>query len=222
MLTVTCPPEMSAKLLFYQPVSVVCWILGLSFLCSWLKLVRTQNRPPSTFYCLTKFDWILPLFFLQDLCSIGITALGPRKKIVHSLRELRGDVMMAGEVKTDVSKNVGDETKMGTNKLITDYFRGHFSERNRGSTASRGQNEPRRSRPDSAQGNILGKCRVRNGKQKDIPLWCCIPGTPFRVVNFHVSNHWCWYIILLLIISCYLILQCPCYDRVARSTGSMR
>ncbi|CAA2956486.1 DNA cross-link repair SNM1 [Olea europaea subsp. europaea] len=142
-----------------------------------------------------EIDWdTLQCLTDEDLCSIGITALGPRKKIVHSLRELRGDVMMAGEVKTDVSKNVGDETKMGTNKLITDYFRGHFSERNRGSTASRGQNEPRRSRPDSAQGNILGKCRVRNGKQKDIPLWCCIPGTPFRVDAFKYlrreCSHW--------------------------------
>ncbi|KAL2517580.1 sterile alpha motif (SAM) domain-containing protein [Abeliophyllum distichum] len=167
--------------------------LDVSHVLEWLRNLGLAKY--EDVFMREEIDWdTLQCLTDEDLCSIGITALGPRKKIVHALRELRKDVMMAVEVKTDVSKNVAGETKMGTNKLITDYFSGHFSERNRGGTTSNGQKEARRSQPRSAQRSMLGKSRVRNGKQKDIPLWCCIPGTPFRVDAFKYlrreCSHW--------------------------------
>lgn len=124
------------------------------------------------------------IVFWQDLCSIGITTLGPRKKILHALRELRSELTRTVEPNNDDSKSVAHETKLGTNKLITDYFSGPLSERKRGGIATNGQSNARRSQANITHRSIERKHHFRNGKQKDVPLWCCIPGTPFRVVNF--------------------------------------
>lgn len=132
-------------------------------------------------------EWIV---LWQDLCSIGITTLGPRKKILHALRELKNDndLTRTVETKTDVSKVVADETRLGTNKLITDYFSGPLFGRKRGGINTNEQNNVRRSQAElrsqqnSTHKSIKRKDRIRNGKQKDVPSWCCVPGTPFRVV----------------------------------------
>ncbi|KAL2236927.1 UNVERIFIED_CONTAM: DNA cross-link repair 1A protein [Sesamum indicum] len=124
----------------------------------------------------------------DDLCSIGITALGPRKKILHALRELRNNSTRALEPNTDVSKGIADESKLGTNKLITDYFSGPLSERKRGGDTTNVQNNVRRSQAISTHRSIQRDDRVRKGKQKDVPLWCCIPGTPFRVVTTSIAS----------------------------------
>ncbi|KAL3844090.1 hypothetical protein ACJIZ3_001493 [Penstemon smallii] len=142
-----------------------------------------------------EIDWdALQWLKEEDLCSIGITALGPRKKIVHALGELRNDLCRTVEIKEDVSKGVADETKLGKTKLITDYFQGPLSERKKGSITSTAQNIARRSHTDSAQKSVQGKGRGRNGKQKDVPLWCSIPGTTFRVDAFKYlrrdCSHW--------------------------------
>ncbi|KAG8375453.1 hypothetical protein BUALT_Bualt10G0101500 [Buddleja alternifolia] len=145
-----------------------------------------------------EIDWdALQWLTEEDLCSIGITALGPRKKILHSLRELRDDSTRTVEPKTDGSKGVADETKLVANKLITDFFSGPPSERRRGNVTSNGQNgqnNVKRRQVESTCKGIEGKGRVRNGKQKDVPLWCCIPGTPFRVDAFKYLrrdfSHW--------------------------------
>ncbi|KAK6158793.1 hypothetical protein DH2020_006107 [Rehmannia glutinosa] len=131
----------------------------------------------------------------EDLCDIGITTLGPRKKILCALKELRNDLSRNVEPKTDVSRGVTDETKLGTNKLITDYFSGPLSERKRGGITTNGQNNvTRRSRANSAKRSIERKDRLRNGKQKNAPSWCCVPGTPFRVDAFKYlrrdCSHW--------------------------------
>ncbi|KAI3468334.1 hypothetical protein Pfo_024997, partial [Paulownia fortunei] len=142
-----------------------------------------------------EIDWdALQWLTEEDLCSIGITMLGPRKKILHALRDLRNDLTRTVEPKIDVSKCVADETKLGTNKLITDYFSGPLSERKRGGITANGQNNIRRSQANSTHRSIERKDRFRNGKQKDVPSWCCIPGTPFRVDAFKYlrrdCSHW--------------------------------
>ncbi|XP_011081952.1 DNA cross-link repair protein SNM1 [Sesamum indicum] len=142
-----------------------------------------------------EIDWkALQWLTEEDLCSIGITALGPRKKILHALRELRNNSTRALEPNTDVSKGIADESKLGTNKLITDYFSGPLSERKRGGDTTNVQNNVRRSQAISTHRSIQRDDRVRKGKQKDVPLWCCIPGTPFRVDAFKYlrrdCSHW--------------------------------
>ncbi|KAL0312096.1 UNVERIFIED_CONTAM: DNA cross-link repair 1A protein [Sesamum radiatum] len=142
-----------------------------------------------------EIDWkALQWLTEEDLCGIGITALGPRKKILHALRELRNNSTRAVEPKADVSKGIADESKLGTNKLITDYFSGPLSERKRGGDTTNVKNNVRRSRAISTHRSIQRNDHVRKGKQKDVPLWCCIPGTPFRVDAFKYlrrdCSHW--------------------------------
>lgn len=140
-------------------------------------------------------------FFLQDLFSIGVTALGPRKKIVHALSELRKGGSCAAEphmdhprhekgsaksskrkMQTELSKVADDETtKPAANKLITDYFPGYVSDRKKVCTPTRGQDRSDKGQSSSGRRPVQ-KNNVKNGKLKDIPSWCCIPGTPFRVV----------------------------------------
>ncbi|KAL3650903.1 hypothetical protein CASFOL_007306 [Castilleja foliolosa] len=153
----------------------------------------------------------------EDLCSIGITTIGPRKKILHAIRELRNDSSRATEPtkdvsnsladenklitnklitdylpKTDVSKGVADENKLGTNKLITDYFSGPPSARKRGGVTTNGQNNVTGSSENSTKRIVERK--GWNGKQKNAPSWCCIPGTTFRVDAFKYlrkdCSHW--------------------------------
>ncbi|KAL0330846.1 UNVERIFIED_CONTAM: DNA cross-link repair 1A protein [Sesamum angustifolium] len=141
-----------------------------------------------------EIDWkALQWLTEEDLCGIGITALGPRKKILHALRELRNNSTRAVEPKADLSKGIADESKLGTNKLITDYFSGPLSERKRGGDTTNIQNNVRRSQAISTHRSIQRNDRVRKGKQKDVPLWCCIPGTPFRVDAFKYLRRDCFH-----------------------------
>lgn len=121
---------------------------------------------------------------MQDLFSIGVTALGPRKKIIHALSGLRKENNK--EVDRDPANSktvVDDSSKIAANKLITDFFPGFVAQkRNRNSTPSR-RNEVEKSRSSSRNGRSAVKNNARKGKLRDIPVWCCIPETPFRVVN---------------------------------------
>ncbi|KAI3715354.1 hypothetical protein L6452_22334 [Arctium lappa] len=114
----------------------------------------------------------------EDLCKIGITALGPRKKIVHALSELRTE----GSAEVNIPEKVAHkETKMVTNKLITDFFPGFVRKVKKSCTtgAQVGKN-------NSNDGNKRGgvKANFSNKKLRDIPSWCSITGTPFRVDAF--------------------------------------
>lgn len=149
---------------------------------------------------------------MQDLFSIGVTALGPRKKIIHALSGLRKDNKK--EVDTDPANSkfvVDDSSKIAANKLITDFFPGFVAQkRNRNSTPS-GRNEVEKSRSSSRNGRSAVKNNARKGKQlRDIPVWCCIPETPFRVVNCPQTvrgiffrtfkDHFLVYIIIIVLI----------------------
>lgn len=87
------------------------------------------------------------------------------------------------ETEADAPKSAADEAKPGVNKLITDYFLGPPSERKRVKVATNGQSCATRSQANITPKSIQKKDRIRNGKQKDTPSWCIIPGTQFRVVN---------------------------------------
>ncbi|CAK9170578.1 unnamed protein product [Ilex paraguariensis] len=140
-----------------------------------------------------EIDWdTLQWLTEEDLFSMGVTALGPRKKIIHALSELRKEGTKA--VERDASKVVDEPGKLAANKLITDYFPGSVPEREKGCSTSRGQNEAKKSDADSGRRRVAVRNHVRIGKLRDIPLWCCIPGTPFRVDAFKYlrrdCSHW--------------------------------
>lgn len=119
---------------------------------------------------------------MQDLFGIGVTALGPRKKIIHALSELRKLGTKTVQTPAEDSKAVADDTgKLAANKLITDYFPGSVADKRKSTSIPRGQNEVEKGRSNS--GRAVVKNHVKKGKLRDIPVWCCIPGTPFQVVN---------------------------------------
>nr|XP_043626144.1 uncharacterized protein LOC122597636 [Erigeron canadensis] len=122
----------------------------------------------------------------EDLCKIGITALGPRKKIVHALSELRTEDSEEAILPEKYSEK---EIKVAPNKLITDFFPGFTGKLKKGCIT----------------GAQVGKTNSNNNKRKvntnftnkrhrDIPSWCSIAGTPFRVDAFKYlrmdCSHW--------------------------------
>lgn len=87
------------------------------------------------------------------------------------------------EPKSNPSRSVPDETKLGMNKLITDFFSGPRPVK-RAETGTNGQSSVPRSKANTSNRRTEKKDHIRNGKQKDVPSWCSIPGTQFRVVSF--------------------------------------
>ncbi|XP_038701091.1 DNA cross-link repair 1A protein isoform X2 [Tripterygium wilfordii] len=119
-----------------------------------------------------EIDWdTLQWLTEEDLLSLGITALGPRKKIVHALSELR----------------------KGCAHAVWTHMDTHASDRKKSCTTSGEQRRLNRCSSDSARKHAVRK-PAKNRKLKDIPSWCCIPGTPFRVDAFKFlrgdCSHW--------------------------------
>lgn len=148
--------------------------LGTKLVVRWITLYSSFDKIVSGLYDV----------FWQDLCSIGITTLGPRKKILHALSELRSEMTRTVESKTNLSRSVSDETKLGTNKLITDFFSGPRLIKRNVDRGSNEQSSVQRRKENTNRRRMEKKDHFRNRKQKDVPLWCNIPGTPFRVVSF--------------------------------------
>lgn len=140
-------------------------------------------------------DWeTLQWLTEEDLLGMGITCLGPRKKIIHALGELRKKNDHANDAEADVL--ISENTKktglpMNGNKLITEYFRcSSFDQKRRKVNKPSNLNSQKNSSAKHAPSrNRTGKTKVRG-----TPLWCCIPGTPFRVDAFRYLRgdccHW--------------------------------
>lgn len=132
---------------------------------------------------------------------MGITALGPRKKIVHALSELRKGSAPSNEKHDDAmaearrsrnqkvkllhdkpERKVDISGKPAANKLITEYFPGSATNVKKVSAAHGEQQETKSSGSVSGR-NHKAKNMSTNRKLRDVPKWCSIQGTPFRVVN---------------------------------------
>lgn len=114
---------------------------------------------------------------------------------MHALNELRKGNHHVDNTHRDSSKVSSAESKMlPGNKLITEYFPGSFVvDRNKNClpssvqsmlerSSNSGQPMVEKSSKDSGRKRVISRNHVRNTKIRDIPSWCCIPGTPFRVV----------------------------------------
>ncbi|XP_061374934.1 DNA cross-link repair protein SNM1 [Gastrolobium bilobum] len=158
-------------------------------------------------------DWdTLQWLTEEDLLSMGITALGPRKKIVHALCELRKRTAPSNEqhgealaeprrignqkvkLQHDKSERKVDGTsKPAANKLITEYFPGSATNGKKVSASPVEQHEMKNSGSDSGRKH-KAKNMSTNRKLRDVPKWCTIPGTPFRVDAFKYlrgdCSHW--------------------------------
>lgn len=127
---------------------------------------------------------------LQDLLGMGITALGPRKKITHALGELSKKHDDANDMEAGVSENTKKaKLPMNGNKLITEYFRcSSIDQRQSSRTCKVNKPSNLNEQKKSSATAPTRISRAGKGKVKDTPLWCCIPGTPFRVVCFSVHK----------------------------------
>ncbi|KAI3957923.1 hypothetical protein MKW92_024405 [Papaver armeniacum] len=133
----------------------------------------------------------------EDLLNIGVTALGPRKKIVHALNELRKENQRAGGRHAESSRVSVEEIKnLPGNKLITE--RRNCPASSGQSMVERNNNNGRsvaaRSSKDSGRKRVVSRDHGRNTKVRNIPSWCSVPGTPFRVDAFRYlrgdCTHW--------------------------------
>lgn len=142
-------------------------------------------------------DWeTLQWLTEEDLLGMGINSLGPRKKIVHALGELRKKNDRANDTEPEVlfsENNNRTKLPMNGNKLITEYFQCFSSDqkqRDRKVQKPSNLNSQKKSSAKVATSRSL----IRKGKVKDTPIWCCIPGTPFRVDSFRYlrgdCSHW--------------------------------
>ncbi|XP_062023399.1 DNA cross-link repair protein SNM1 [Rosa rugosa] len=158
-----------------------------------------------------EIDWdALHWLTQEDLFNIGITALGPRKKIVHALAQLGQGTSSGIEAQTAqptkrsangvevlddaLEGTVGDSSKSASNKLITDYFPGFGGARKQLCTTSREQQRVEKRQSGAGRKRVVVKNHATNRKLRDVPSWCCVPGTPFRVDAFKYlrrdCSHW--------------------------------
>nr|CAB3457151.1 unnamed protein product [Digitaria exilis] len=199
---------------FKSDLQVKCPLCGLdiSDLSEELRQLHTNN-------CLDE-----PV---KDLLGMGITALGPRKKITHALGELRKKHDGANDMEAGVSSS--ENTKkaklpMNGNKLITEYFRcSPFDQRqsSRACKVNRPSNLNEQKKSSATAATRIS--RGGKGKVKDTPLWCFVPGTPFRVdafrylrgdcchwflTHFHVDpNLVCTYLVYLCFLASHVDVQ---------------
>ncbi|KFK37360.1 hypothetical protein AALP_AA4G246500 [Arabis alpina] len=190
-----------------DPVRVPELVNDLSPVLNWLRNLGLAKY--EDVFIREEIDWdSLQSLTEEDLLSIGITTLGPRKKIVNALSALREAGVSSAEAQgqslctsthvtvgqRDISSNrrVSELKKPAANKLITEFFLGQD-----GTKILKSPKEPVTEKSPSDSG-----CRrsVRrngnNGKSKAIPQWNCIPGTPFRVDAFKYLTRDCchWFL----------------------------
>ncbi|XP_050364634.1 DNA cross-link repair protein SNM1 [Argentina anserina] len=159
-----------------------------------------------------EIDWdALQWLTEEDLINIGITTLGPRKKIMHAIAQLREGTSSGAQAQTAQPRNrsvngvevlndsfeggaVGNSCKSASNKLITDYFSGFCGARKQVGSTSKEQPRAEKRRSGSSGKGPAVKNHATNRKLRDVPLWCCVPGTPFRVDAFKYlrrdCSHW--------------------------------
>lgn len=152
-----------------------------------------------------EIDWdTLQSLTEEDLLSIGITSLGPRKKIVNALSALREEASASSaeaqaqslsnvterQRERSTTRKASEPRKPTANKLITEFFPGD------GIRKLPKEPVTEKSPSDSGCRRAAVRRNGNNGKSKAVPQWNCVPGTPFRVDAFKYLTRDCchWFL----------------------------
>ncbi|ONM22160.1 sterile alpha motif (SAM) domain-containing protein [Zea mays] len=171
-------------------------------------------------------DWeTLQWLTEEDLLGIGISSLGPRKKIIHALGELLKKHDDPSEMEAVLNSGNTKKTKlpMNGNKLITEYFQcSSFDQRQRRVCKANKPSNLNEKKISSAK--VPTRRTAGKGKIKDTPLWCCIPGTPFRVDAFRYLRGDCshWFLTHFHVDRSIIILFEPPNGKAVLHTGDFR
>eukprot|EP00249_Psilotum_nudum_P008816 c21523_g1_i1 orf=41-2824(+) len=150
----------------------------------------------SSIFAQEEVDWeTLKWLTEEDLTALGITALGPRRKIVHALQELKrapvDSVFPDLSLKSSKEYNDNDNDSSGSGKkLITDFFPlpPNISRRQGTDVVMDASSKLNKS------SNRIGGQRKVASQISGIPQHMCIPGTKFLVDAFqHLKgdcSHW--------------------------------
>ncbi|XP_047313576.1 DNA cross-link repair protein SNM1-like [Impatiens glandulifera] len=181
-------PQSHGQVVDGSPVQSPQGITNIKPVLDWLQNLGLERY--REVFIKEEVDWDTLLQLTeQDLLSMGVAALGARKKIMYALGELRKE----SNNQVNASTDVADETKrLSTTKLITDFFPSSFIAKKKSCNDSCNQKKVENPKPDSRGKSV----NSRNVSKKflDIPSWCCIQGTPFRVDAFKYQrgacSHW--------------------------------
>eukprot|EP01018_Ginkgo_biloba_P027587 Gb_40486 [translate_table: standard] len=174
-------------------------IVDVTPVIKWLETLSLSRY--ADIFIKEEIDWdTLQWLTEEDLSVMGITALGPRKKIVHALQDLRkGNTCLTGVNNNTVKAiaNADDKSQLSEsgNKLITEFFQGRSAvARRQISCHIETQQGEGRASMLSGQKRARKRSRPSAATLTGIPEWLCIPGTPFRVDAFrHLRGdcyHW--------------------------------
>ncbi|CAN6451426.1 unnamed protein product [Victoria cruziana] len=147
-----------------------------------------------------EIDWdTLQWLTEEDLLGLGITALGPRRKMVNALNELRRKCIPEVDARKEETYCVEEKlVRVPGNKLITEFFRASSNVQRKQQVPGRVSCKQKTQRATRSSGT-KGRSNVKKlgySKLKDTPPWCCIPGTPFRVDAFQYLRGDCsdWFL----------------------------
>ncbi|CAH8392369.1 unnamed protein product [Eruca vesicaria subsp. sativa] len=184
---------------------------GLSPVLKWVRSLGLAKY--EDVFLREEIDWdTLQSLTEEDLLSIGITSLGPRKKIVNALSTLREEACASSaeaqaqslstssnvterQRERSTNRKASELKKPTANKLITEFFPGQATD---GTKIQKPPKEPvtEKSAADSGCRRAAVRRNGNNGKSKVVPQWNCVPGTPFRVDAFKYLTRDCchWFL----------------------------
>ncbi|KAH7276673.1 hypothetical protein KP509_39G017300 [Ceratopteris richardii] len=165
-------------------------LVDLAPVVRWLEALNLSRY--ANIFIREEIDWdTLKCLSDDDLCTLGITALGPRKKILHAIQQLGKQTNENVSIIND-EPNGKQHVEMdgGGRTLITDFYQ--IPPSLQGTGASVPQNEPS-NRGKGERSRAMPQKRALR-ELGGIPEWMSIPGTQFRVDAFqHLKgdcSHW--------------------------------
>ncbi|BBM99861.1 DNA cross-link repair 1A protein [Marchantia polymorpha subsp. ruderalis] len=151
-----------------------------------------------------EIDWdTLQWLTDEDLVVIGVACLGPRRKILGALQDLKSGETFKRPISTESPSSLAEDDTLKIEKacgkdnlnLITRFFPMMGTGSRKTSVTSVAKQNKVVGKDGRTSGKLSSRPRVSTRPNiKGLPAWMCIPGTPFRVDAFqHLTgdcSHW--------------------------------